>query len=264
MTRFPTWFLLFCLCEPCFAQQTGRKGEKSGPDARADPRALVESLASRNRPPKHVGEEHDPIFDPRFDWTEDARLWVAIDSVAKHAEEAWPELVSHLGDDRYCVTYESFSEYNDDLTVGDVCREIVIRNLASGYFESVKPDRKVPHLRLSHPDFLPESRTLKEWCEERRGKKLYELQIELCAWATAELAKPGAIPEVEAHDAREWTALIHRAAETLRRSKTAVLWDGFSHIEFVPYSRTRADAVLKRIRERDENSCSIVFGGRYS
>jgi hypothetical protein len=216
------------------------------------PRALVESLASRNRQPRHVGEEHDPIFDPKFDWQEDARAWRAIKAVAEHAEEVWPELVSHLGDDRYCVTYESFSEYNYDLTVGEVCREIIIRNLASGYFGSVKPSRKEPYLRLEHPDFLPESRSLREWCEERRGKKLYELQIELCEWAAAELAKPDAIPEVEERETREWIALIKRDARELGRSKTAVLWEGFGHVEFVPYSRPRAEAALRRIRERDE------------
>ena len=235
---------------PCSAQNSKPTGAKPGVGkevkAKAvDARALVEALASRNRPPKHVGEEHYPIFDPKFDWEEDARVWRAIKSATDHAEEVWPELVKHLNDERYCVTYESFSEYTYDFTVGRVCHDIILRNLAAGYFESVRPTSKVPNLRLGQPHFLFESQTLKKWCEARRGKKLYELQIELCKWAAAELAKPGAIGDVDEPTARKWIAVIEKDARSLSRSKTAVPWAGFGHIEFVPYSPGKVEAMRR-------------------
>src|SRR5688572_19637004 len=113
-----------------------------------DTRALVESMANRNRPPKHVGMQHTPIFDATFDWREDARVWKALESVIQRAEEAWPELVNHLDDERYCVTYEAFSGFTYDRTVGEICRTILLRNLSRGYFETVQPQGKEAYLAL--------------------------------------------------------------------------------------------------------------------
>ena len=55
----------------------------------------------RDSPPKYVIKYEDPIFDPKFDWDEDARVWHALRSLPLRTEEVWPELVSHLGDDRH-------------------------------------------------------------------------------------------------------------------------------------------------------------------
>ena len=190
--RYSSLVLVCLLCLPCSAQESERRaGVGKVGKSSAGAREIVEALANRNHPPKHVGEFHEPIFDAKFDWREDERVWDALDLATKHAEEAWPELVKHLNDDRYCVTYESFSEYTYDFTVGRVCRVIILRSLSAGYFSGVEWRTKKAYLTMETAGFLRDPKTLKAWCEKRRDKKLYELQMEMCEWAKTEIEKGG-------------------------------------------------------------------------
>lgn len=189
-----------------------------------DIRRMVEALANDNPPPKHVGTRHKPIFAADFDWQQDARVWKAVEDLIPRAEEAWPELLSHLDDQRYCVTYKAFSGFTYDDTVGWMCCEIMLRNLSAGYFEKVRPDTKEAFLRLQTAESLRDPNALKQWCEQRRDKKLYELQIEMCDWAALELTKPLEHPPVPNETCDAWIAAIRREANSLRNSKAAVIW----------------------------------------
>lgn len=225
-------------CAPAVAQDGGEAGTKTN----ADMRALVEALANRNPPPQHAGVRRTPTFAANFDWSEDARVWKALELVIQRAEEAWPELVGHLDDDRYCLTYRSFSGFTYDDTVGTMCRTIILRNLSRGYFESVRPQLKAPHLALLEAGFLRDPKRLKAWCEERRDKKLYELQIEMCDWAITEVATSDVFSRVSQEDRDQWTAAIKSAAESLRNSKTAAAWKGFGGEEISRYTSEKAKA----------------------
>jgi hypothetical protein len=225
------------------AQEQVPVGVKAGVDSRA----LVEALASFNPAPRHVGTRHYPVFDAKFDWREHDRAWEALELLIQNAEFAWPELVNHLDDERYCVTYKSFSGFTLDFTVGGACREVILQNLAYGYFKTVRPGSKEAYLRLQTPGFLRDPVKLKAWCEARRNRKLYELQIEICDWAAAELAKPEEFPKEDLDTRNRWIAAIQKASESLRKSQTAVLWTGFGREERIPYSRERADAIALRI-----------------
>jgi hypothetical protein len=214
--------------------------DAAGAQTTADIRAIVDALANRNPPPKHSGVHHTPTFAANFDWAEDARVWKALESVIQRAEEAWPELVRRLDDDRYCLTYLSFSGFTYDKTVGTMGRTIILRTLSAGYFESVKPRFKEPHLAILTADFLRDPKRLKSWCEERRGKKLFELQIEMCDWAIAEVATSDVFSRESREDRDQWTAAIKRAADSLRNSKTAVHWKGFGDEEVFRYTSDNA------------------------
>ena len=228
-------------CVSSSAQEPVRVGD----EPTIDTRAMVEALANRNPAPQHVGTRNEPIFDTDFDWREDGRAWKALKLVIQNAEIAWPELVSHLDDNRYCVTYKSFSGFTYDYTVGGACRDVILINLSSGYFETVQPEGKQPYLALQTPRFLRDPTMLKTWCEERREMKLYELQIEICEWTATDLVNPDVLPDEDLNTRKVWIAGIRRASKSLRESKTAVLWTGFEYDTTTPYYGEPAEAIPK-------------------
>jgi hypothetical protein len=88
-------------------------------------------------------------------------------------------------------------------------------------------------LRL--PKIARDKKQLKAWCEARRERRLYELQIEVCQGAQPEVAKIQSelkIPDPKRH---EWFDAINAKIESLRRSKVPVGWRRFGPEELVPY-----------------------------
>jgi len=211
-----------------------------------DARAMVEALANHNQAPKLVGEGHDPIFGTKFDWPENDRVWKAISLLVEHAEDAWPELVRHLDDERYCITLKAWSGFTYNWTVGEMCREIIGRNLAEAYYQDLRPLTMDVHAKLAGPAVARDIKKLKLWCEERSKKKLYQLQMETCEWAIAQLRKPDEFPRVSRLRLRAWIATIEADMESLDQTKAAVSFDGFGPEEEVPYSREKADKTRAR------------------
>jgi hypothetical protein len=167
-----------------------------------DAKHIVDSLVSHNNPPKFVAiydndELADAVqagdvelfFEKQYDWNEQDRIPKVINSLMDHAEEAWPELVNALGDERYSATYR-IGEHIYNLTVDRVCSEIIIDNLILGFYfhsvyDPVSDGRQWQVIMKRAPVEYhdPKHKELKDWCQARKDKKLYELQIEACEWA---------------------------------------------------------------------------------
>ena len=150
-------------------------------------------------------------------------------------------------DAAYCVTYEAFSGFTYDYTVGEACRQVILRNLTAGYFRTITPGFKQAYLALETPVFLRDRTTLKRWCEARREKKLYELQIEICERTATDLVASEKLFGVNLKTREEWSATIQRAAQSLRETQTAVRWKGFGLEEVIPYSRRTAEVALRTL-----------------
>ncbi len=150
----------------------------------------------------------------------------AFDALIQHAEGAWPEMVRHLDDGRYSITFEagSTSGYAYNWTVGDVCRKIIVASLTGGYLGDLSHLDKVSYYRLH--DFVPDKKQLRAWCEQRSTKRLYELQIDVCQWAVAELEK-GGFERVPASRRLEWIAAAKSEIKRLKASKEAFRFTGF-------------------------------------
>jgi len=212
-------------------------------NARCEAIKMVDALANRNAAPKITGDRRLPLFDQTYDWSEDERIWgKTIPELVRRAEEAWPELVEHIGDDRYCLTLG-----NDNgayvWTVGNICRMIAAKNLTQACYNALKPESKDMSTRLWH---LAAANELKSWCKARDGKQLYELQIEACQDAIAEARRPEQFfPSVEAR--RAWIAGLEAAVKSLRESKRAVPFSGFGGEEFDRYSAKQAEQIRKEI-----------------
>lgn len=264
--RFP---LLLLVCALCYAFSFVAQGRASdeiqeshvmepAKDVSVDTSTMVEALANHNPPPNLLAIIPDavppcriPLFDAEFDWRENDRVWRAVSVLIEHAEDAWPELVKHLDDERYCITIEVSSSFTYNWNVGDMCREIIGRNLAEAYYRNIQPLTMPVNAQLRRPQVARDKKMLKSWCEERNKKKLYELQIETCKWAITQLRKPeNNLRGVSNLRLRTWIAAIDADIESLRESGTAVGFDGFGPEELVPYSREKADRMRERYHRR--------------
>lgn len=238
--------------ERFFAKNQDARIMEISDEPNADTRALVEALANRNAAPAFAGRWHYPAFDERYDWREYQRVWSAIGALLRHAEHAWPDMVNHLDDDRYCITLlETDSDYTYNWTVGDMCRAVIADNLSEAYYRNLKPGLQIVWARLRTPGIARDKKTLKAWCEERRNKRLYELQIEMCHWAITELQKRD-IPRVSDLRSKAWEAAIEAEIESLRDSEMPVVFRGFGE-QYTLYSPDKAERSREMyLKEKEE------------
>jgi hypothetical protein len=210
-------------------------------------RALVEALANKNQPPKHMdNERHTPIFDKDFDWIENQRVWNAIKTLIEREEDAWPEIVSHLDDERYCITITSESGYHYSFSVGDMCRDIIGRNLSRAYLQRMKPFFEITYARYQWPEIARDKKALKSWCAQRSKNNLYELQIEMCEWVLNELKTTDDLPpHITNNYLSIWVADIATEIKTLKEKKTAAPFRGYGLEEYVPFDKKRAEDIRK-------------------
>ncbi len=125
---------------------------------------------------------------------------------------------------------------------------IVGRNLAKAYFQNLRPLTVIVYARLGRPEIARDRKELKSWCGERAKKPLYELQIEMCRWAIAELNAADFGHWVSGLRRRAWLAAIEAQIGSLQKSKKSVPFSGFGPEELVPYSRERAAGLRKEKR----------------
>jgi hypothetical protein len=215
---------------------------------------MVEALANNNPTPVTIGHRHKPLFDENFDWNENSRARNSIPVLILNVELAWPQLVSHLGDERYCTTYKSFSGSSYNRTVGDICREIVLRNLSNAYFETVHFTPKEVFLNMQTASFLRDPKILQRWCADRHERKLYELQIEMCEWAQKALAEQEEFAQVDADVRSRWSDAISDVARRLHEAKAAILWRGFGPEEIAGYTQLDAEAIRRDWKESGSRS----------
>jgi hypothetical protein len=162
--------------------------------------ALVEQLASPNKAPG-LGPKDGGVGDIRkgFDWKAQQRVHDAWDELVRMEEKAFPALIRHLDDRRYCTSL-SFS-YLVDQNVGEICRMILASQLelfyrqlghdhAAGLFE-VEPSYIAAHFN--------DRKMAEEWTMQHKGKKLQEIQVAVLEWLITQGQK------------REFSSIVHEA-----------------------------------------------------
>lgn len=234
----------------CVLTSTGQaKGH-----AKNDARAAIEKLVNHNPVPRLVGDkgQRDPIFDVKYDWAEYHRVWMALRELAPKAEALWPELVKHLDDERYCMTALTWSDNTHNLTVGDVCHELISNILSNAYYQHLKPNSLDIYGRMGRPDIARDKKKLKSWCEARRDKPLYELQMEACEWAVKRLTKSEDLPRVSNSTRRAWIAAIKAEIQSLTKSKLAVPSEWFRGEEYFSFSAAKAQDIRKRHQRKEK------------
>jgi hypothetical protein len=184
----------------------------------------INSLANGNESPmlRDHADLVRPLFADRYDWSEQRRILKVIDDILVHYERAWPHLVSHFSDERYCLTVTS-ERIARNLSVGEVCRALVVDQLAAVYRPFIPAD-KTAYLRLFTPE-IARSDDFQAWCRAQLTDKkpFYLLQGEMCEWAVSQ------IHTLELPDEKRSSALrgIRAAEDTLRRTREPILTKSF-------------------------------------
>lgn len=189
-----------------------------------DGERLVDAIVSQNRPPSIVSKNEEPVFPKEFRWADQDRVKLAIQQLVDHAEEAWPVLVQHLDDKRYCITYDAF-DVPRNFSVGDVCVQIVLDYISEGYFSCVPIHSYGTYNILSVPGpATKDVSVLKKWCQERNKKMLFELQTEGCEWA---IPVVGRLDTLSGEEKRLSLDAIEERIRMLRASRKAIKVEGF-------------------------------------
>lgn len=212
---------------------------------------LIESLANGNEKPKIVkvssGISIDsPLFPENYDWNEDKRVLHAFNALAaQDCDDVWRRLVKRIDDERYALNYADNNRAKQ-FSVGDLCRLIAEGDLLRTYEQFVElgqpgtTKRKIAGA-LAGPTELDD---LKAWAHARKGKPLYELQIELCEWAVETMRDVEAASDTVK---KEFIGKVQTQIVELRNNKKPVIRGTFMLGEqFEWYNAKRA----RKIREK--------------
>jgi hypothetical protein len=226
--------------------------QKSSKETELDVHKMIDALESHNPVPVMTKTEGQadrswgtPVFDKKYDWAEYKRVDAAIDSLVSNAEAAWPEIIKHFDDKRYCITYHN--DYGYNLSIGNICQSIVINCLRKAYYKHITllldmvHDPEYVAKRIRSPRIFREENGLKNWCEVRKNKKLYEMQIEMCEWVIGTVT---ALKNVSAEEREPFVKAVRAEIAELRTSKKAIRFAGFHGEEFGRYRPGHADVQM--------------------
>jgi hypothetical protein len=259
--RLAIWFLvvqrLTVMLTPlvCPLPATGQEGDTNvilvpGKDL-TDARSVINALENHNPAPgrEYNGDGYSPLFCKKYNWDEYRRVSKVIQFLKCHGEEAWPELLQHFDDKRYCITV-GVNEYDSsrNCTVGDMCQQIVRDYLTAAYRRHISQLRvdEIQYYVLCAPAMLRKPEDLKAWCDKRKGKRLYELQIEMCEWAIEAARKLDAYRRPNA-----FAVAVRFEIDSLQTSRTAATYsllrapDG----DTLPYTADYAEKIRRRMEE---------------
>lgn len=180
----------------------------------------IDRLVNKNDVPKFVKDQRRPVFSDSYDWDEYRRVWRLLRELAPKCDVMYPELVEHLDDPRYCMTAMTPAGGYSNWTIGDICQMLVEAAVSAGYVPHVRPESKVILTQMRNPEVVGKPQ-LKKWCNDRKGKPLFELQMEMCDWAIAEL-KSDRIVKITDENRIASITNIQAQKRTIAESKTAV------------------------------------------
>ena len=246
---FMTVGCCICFVSPCYGQASPDTARSAGSSTgnvrpRADFRKMVDTLANQNETPRILGDIPDevPLFPEGYSWKEQDRVLGVLQALTDHVTEAWPALIQHLDDDRYCITFDQ-DQSVANMSIGGICRILLWENITAAYMDKI-PKGQFVFSRLRRPRYIRDSygsnTGFKEWCleQQKEKKELYQLQIDACLWAVKEITTRD---DVSDEDKDKSIKAIKREVEILRRSRTPKILKSVMLKELrIPFSEKRA------------------------
>ena len=137
----------------------------------ADVEHLIDQLASRNPEPPQWKQQSPQAV------AREEQIWKAVDRLHEMGLRAFPQLIAHFDDKRFCCLEDSMA--SDDVhhrSVGFVCW-IIVRSQVKKYVPWEGPDpRGLPgYASCTLPSDKKEAES---WWKANQTKSLWELQIE--------------------------------------------------------------------------------------
>lgn len=155
--------------------------EDRPPLSNAEIQALVERLASPNKAPRmdvgdNDGVQSMPIYSASFKHEAQEAVARAEAELIAQGPTAFPQLIAQVGDKRYCLTELREKNWWANVTVGQVCRQIVARQV-----EVFEPLLSFPPPGRNWIPYHVEG--VKEWWKENQGRSLRDMQLAGAKWA---------------------------------------------------------------------------------
>ena len=213
-------------------------------DRKREMERLIDAVASRNEAPKLVGEHPlaYPIFGEKFDWKDQDRVQAAAWALAQdETNDLWGCLMEHVGDKRYSATCQLDECYPENYEVGVICEMIAQKKLLCAYLRHLEPGKTAHYggptrnnvsddtkdfipgsvqFELHYVSYLYDADGLAKWYHARKGKPLYELQIEMCEWAVKKVEDAHGVAE---KPKKEFIAAVRKEIESLKKSRKPVV-----------------------------------------
>lgn len=130
--------------------------------------ALIDQLAAK--------AERPPVESQKV--VNEGKVWAAADALHKLGVRAFPQLIEHFDDERFCFSQDSLSESKThQQSVGQLCRQIV----------SIQVDMRIGWRGVRDPRGTPgagsslvphEIEAVQAWWERNQHKQLWELQVD--------------------------------------------------------------------------------------
>ncbi len=190
--------------------------------------ALIDAVASRNKPPKLIalGDATIPLFADDYDWREQQRVRSAIEAVLRtKSDDLWWRLRTHRSDERYVLT-ATRGGVAKNFTLGALCCDIVDARLCLGFTAHLPsvPGRLPGTFRPEQEYWQHEA----QWARERTP--LYAMQAALCQraieqWAAVQGTSPGSGGQAHIYTADEkarFVAALKKEIAERNQSKKAL------------------------------------------
>jgi lysophospholipase L1-like esterase len=145
---------------------------------------LIDELKSKNKAPAPFdrGARQVSLFPKDYDWQDQARVIHAWGELDARVEESMLELANHADDVDYCVTFASSPVFRN-FSVGNICRRILRAHLT--------PFIDRPGLPSPEWPWAIDGESFASWLGRRKGKRLYEIQLEVAELARGFFEAPG-------------------------------------------------------------------------
>jgi Na+-transporting methylmalonyl-CoA/oxaloacetate decarboxylase gamma subunit len=139
---------------------------------------LIEQLAAKNPKPREDSRKSPAKRPPKLP-PHEPEIWEAVDELHRLGVAAFPQLIAHFDDQRFCCSEDSIAAPEPKLyhrSVGYVCQEIVRRQVERHVPWDQRDPRGLPG--YSHSIVPRSKKAAQTWWEQNRSKELWELQVD--------------------------------------------------------------------------------------
>jgi hypothetical protein len=223
---------------------------------------LVDQLSNSNKPPRIVERHSFPVFPASYDWSEDKRVFKALQVLWEdRSDELWEEVIrreaawdqqeKRTGDSRsrYCLTIQERKDGSPRiLSVREVCAQWKWHRLLRlvGQHLPPEPGRGTMKVLLKlSVDTVPQEEDWAKWRREGKIKTLYKLQIEVCEKYLRVLAKEARIPDEEKAISRK---KVEEEIAKLRRTKKPIIPNYELDKDYSLYTPQKAKEIREKLK----------------
>jgi hypothetical protein len=176
-----------CIISVCFCFAIADEANQFSKACKDTIEELINQLATKNPAPANVkGANYHYRYPDGWKYERQDVVVRAAEKLVAIGTEAFPQLIDHLGDNRYSYSDQAIAAEKERYyrrTVGYYCNELLVRQVDHHFAWGGKfSDLGIGPTLHRHPPFLAKD-TISEWWATNRKRPLWELQADAFRWA---------------------------------------------------------------------------------